>query len=261
MCEKAFDIKFLGTCACDFSSKLETEFKNSFDKDARRASAVLINGNYLVDAGVHIIDSLRIADINARDITDLFITHMHSDHFDIKNISIIANEKKEPLRLYIREDAMLDAIPNVTVIRMKPYQKYSAGTGLFVTSLKANHDPETAPSHFLFEKNGIKIFYGCDGAWLLNETYNYLKGAQLSLAVLDCTVGDYEGDWRMAEHNSIPMIRLMLPSLMSAKIINNETKIYLSHIAPSLHKSHKETELIAKEFGAFVSYDGLDMEV
>ena len=65
----------------------------------------------------------------------------------------------------------------------------------------------------------------------------------------------------MAEHNSIPMIRLMLPSLKNAKIINSETKICFSHIAPSLHKSHKDTELIAKELGAYVAYDGLDMEV
>ena len=187
----AFKIKFLGTCACDFSSKLNAEFKNSFDLDARRSSSMLINNTYLVDAGDHILDSLRIANKNAEDITDLFITHTHSDHFNCENIASIASEKSEPLHLYIREDAQIDDVANVDIIRMTPYKKYCVGNGLTVTALCANHDPETAPSHFLFERDGKSIFYGCDGAWLLCRTYNFLKGMELSLAVLDCTVGDY----------------------------------------------------------------------
>ncbi len=53
----------------------------------------------------------------------------------------------------------------------------------------------------------------------------------------------------------------MLPSLKTNKIINNNTKVYLSHIAPSLHKPDKETLEIAKAFGVNVAYDGLLMEV
>jgi hypothetical protein len=41
------------------------------------------------------------------------------------------------------------------------------------------------------------------------------------------------------------------------KIVTDETQIFLSHLAPSLHKPHAETVEIAKEFGAQVAYDGL----
>ena len=74
-------------------------------------------------------------------------------------------------------------------------------------------------------------------------------------------MGDYEGDYRIGEHNSIGMLRVMLPSLRTVNIIDGHTKVYFSHLAPSLHKSHTETEQIAKELGASVAYDGLEVEI
>ena len=110
-------------------------------------------------------------------------------------------------------------------------------------------------------KNGKKVFYGCDGAWLLNQTYYFLKDKKLDLAVLDCTTGDYEGDFRMGEHNSIPMLRVMLPSLRTFKVIDEHTEVYFSHLAPSLHAPHEETAKIADEMGAKVARDGLEFSV
>jgi phosphoribosyl 1,2-cyclic phosphate phosphodiesterase len=133
--------------------------------------------------------------------------------------------------------------------------------GLTLTGLSANHDPVTAPQHLLFEKNGKKLFYGCDGAWMMTETFNFLRNKELDVMILDATVGDYEGDYRMAEHNSIPMIRLMIPSLKTGEIVTENTKIYLSHIAPRLHKPHAETAEIVKKDGLFVAYDGLSIEI
>ena len=65
----------------------------------------------------------------------------------------------------------------------------------------------------------------------------------------------------MGEHNSIPMLRVMLPSLRTFGVIADNTKVYFSHLAPSLHASHSETEKIAVEMGAHVAYDGLEIQV
>ena len=250
-------LQFLGTCACDYSPKLENEFKNSFDFDARRSSAVFLDESFLIDCGDHTVESLDILKKPYDIISDIFITHIHGDHFCAVNIEKIAKSKKSPLNLWVREGAHIPDIPNVNKIEMKVFQKYELSNGAFLTSLPANHDARACPQHFIYEEDGKKMFYGCDGAWLLTETYNHLYGQDLDLMILDETVGDYEGDYRLAEHNSIPMIRLMLPSLKTNRTINDSTKIVLSHIAPSLHKPHAQTALIAAEFGALVAYDGL----
>ena len=254
-----FELQFLGTSACDFSPRLETDCKDCFDKDARRSSALLLGGHCLIDCGIHTLDSLRIIGKPYHEITDLFVTHLHRDHFDRDHVAALAANRQEPLRMWVREGADMEPIPNVTIVQMTPFQRYEVGSGLFLTGMPANHAAKTCPQHLLVEADGHKIFYGCDGGWLLNVTYEFLRDQRLSVAVFDCTVGDYVGDFRLAEHNSIPMLRLMLPSLMTIGAITPQTQIYFSHLAPSLHKSHDETVVIVQHMGANVAFDGLQV--
>jgi phosphoribosyl 1,2-cyclic phosphate phosphodiesterase len=249
-------ITFLGTCACDFSPRLSGDLKDRFDRDVRRSSSMLIDDRFLVDLGPHTLNALKIADVDVSRITDLFITHTHSDHYDPKSINELAKSVSRTLNVWASEDADLSALVGVSVKKMKKLTSYAPHTDLSVTPLSANHDKNAAPQHLYFCRNGKKAFYGCDGAWLLNDTYYFLRDKKLDLCVLDCTTGDYEGDFRMGEHNSIPMVRLLLPSLRTIGAIEEKTVIYLSHIAPSLHVPHERTVEIANAFGAKVAFDG-----
>ena len=251
---------FIGTCACNYSKyehRFSEDLKDNFDNDARRASSFLIENRILFDCGPHASDALHIVGVGPEDITDIVITHLHEDHFAPKNIERIASAKSEPLYLWVSEDAELPEIKNVNVKLMKKFETYNLSENIKITGLSANHDPKTAPQHLLLESNDKKLLYACDGAWMMTETFNYLRGSKLDAIVFDATVGDYEGDFRMAEHNSIPMIRLMIPSLKTKEIITDNTAIYLSHIAPRLHKSHDETEKIVKKDGFKVAFDGM----
>jgi phosphoribosyl 1,2-cyclic phosphate phosphodiesterase len=223
-------IQVLGTCACDYSDKLKNEFRDKFDNDARRSSAVLINDHVLIDCGEHILESLDILNIPYAQITDILITHTHDDHFNPQNIEKIAKNRHTPLNLWVRKDAKIPEIFGITLKRLSPYCKVELEKDAYITSLIANHDPSTFPQHFLLEIYGKKMFYGCDGAWLLTQTYNYLSNTNLDLMVFDATVGDYIGDYRLAEHNSIPMIRLMIPSLKVNGTINDKTKIIINKL-------------------------------
>ncbi len=256
-----FDLLFLGTCACDFSPRLKTDCADTFDRDARRASSVLLNGRYLIDCGMHILDSMRIAGVSPEVVTDVFVTHTHRDHFDAENLQVIANAKQTPLNVWASEEAVLPSLDNAVVRRMTKLHEYAVDGELQVVGLYANHDPDVFPQHFLFKKDGKTFLYATDGAWFMLKSYYYLKNTHLDLFVVDATVGDYEGDFRMAEHNSIPMIRLMLPSLKTMGIIDDHTETYLTHLAPSLHKSHAETVEIIKGDGLNVAYDGLQLSI
>lgn len=254
-------IKFLGTCAYDYSPRLEGDLKDKLDLDARRSSCMLIDGHILVDCGTHTLNSLDIVKIPYEQISDLVITHLHCDHFDAKNIAELAKNRHTPLNLWVREDAVLDKIQNVKINRMRLFEPSDLSNGACVTGMLANHDASAYPQHLLIEKDGKKIFYGCDGAWLLNQTYYHLNGKRLDLAVLDCTMGDYDGDYRIGEHNSMKMLRVMLPSLKAVNIIDDHSRVYFSHLAPSLHAPHEKAEEIARAMGAFVAYDGLEIDI
>ena len=113
------ELTFFGTCAADFDvALLANEYKDKFGKDARRASCALLGGKYLIDCGPHALDALRIANVNLSQITDIFMTHLHSDHFNPANVQKIADAKSEKLRLWVREDAKVPAFENVEIVRM-----------------------------------------------------------------------------------------------------------------------------------------------
>lgn len=254
------ELLFLGTCAHDYSPKLQTEFINCFDRDARRSSCALLCGHILIDCGDHALDSLRIAGIDTGTITDLVVTHLHGDHFNADHVRAIAAGRDEPLRLWCSADAVVPELP-CEIMRMEKGFTYSLCDSVSVTGLWANHDANVFPQHLYFEVEGRKFLYATDGAWILNPTYAFLKKKEIDTLVIDCTTGDYEGEWRIAEHNNIPMLRLMLPSLRTARIITENTAVYATHLAPSLHKPHAETDKILNAIGAHTAFDGLRIDI
>ena len=256
---------FLGTCAADFSSKLNNECANCFDKDARRASCALLDGRFLIDCGPHCLDSLRIAGIDMTTITDVFFTHLHDDHFNADNLQTIASARAVAgaalLRVWFREDADFPTLEHVELHRMKLYESYAVTDSLSITSVEANHTQSFFPQWLLFEENGKKMLYATDGAWFIEHTYHFLQNAALDTLIIDATCGDDIKDDRMAGHNSLPMIRLLLPALRYNRMITPQTNIVLTHLAPSLHRPHAETVQIAEKDGMVVAYDGLTIEI
>ena len=251
-------IQFLGTGAADFSPLLETEFKNKLDNNARRSSAILINETLLIDCGPHTLDSFAIQGLDFTKVTDLFVTHFHSDHHNCENIEKLAKQCKQPLRMWYHADAVPSPMENVEFHPVKPLQAFE--TDVFrAVALAANHT--AFPLHFDIEVDGVKLFYGCDGAWLLNDTFYAMMRREYKCMILDGTVGDYNGDYRLGEHNSIPMIRLMAESFRTQNVIASDGVICISHLARTLHKSHEETVEHLQKEGYTVAYDGMALHI
>lgn len=249
------EVLFLGTGAADrMNVAQDNDFEN---KDHRRCSCALLDGKIMLDCGPHALSSLEIANIDISEITDIFITHLHADHFNLDSINYIAKHVNN-LKVWVRSDAAISGRCDIEICRMEPYKTYKIGD-YCITGLCSNH--EAFAQHLSIEKDTDKLFYGLDGAWLLNETVTFMKNKNYNTIILDATVGDYAGDYRIGEHNSIPMIRLMTESMKTLNIINDDTKVVLSHIACCLHKSYSETCDIVKPDGYIVAYDGLKIMV
>lgn len=249
----SFDILFLGTGAAD---GINGSFPENFDnKNLRRCASALVSGSILIDCGPHILNSLKVAGVDKNGITDVMLTHLHSDHFDFNSFNALLEENPN-LRLWCREDAVFPKEPNCEIIRMKSFCEYKVGE-FSVTGVPANHSEY--PQHLSFLKDGEKLFYGLDGAWFLGETVEFMKEKEYDVFVFDATVGDYVGDYRMGEHNSIPMIRLMVESMKTLNIVNKDTKLVLTHLAMCLHKSFAETEGLVEKDGFIVAFDGMKL--
>ena len=266
---------FLGTCAADYSKKLYGELSDQFDRDARRSTAVLLDGHLLIDCGDWIREELRIANINCSQIKQILISHSHADHFRPEYLCESAHRAGHPIDVYANKDVLriLEArgriIPGGQWLVLHPLQAEPVPSvvqfdGWTLTSLRSNHQteiPGEQTMHFLLQKDGRSLFYGTDGAWIPCTTAKYLFGQELDVYLFDATCGDYEDDYRIFEHNTIPMIRMMVTVMRQQRVFAPDAKIILTHLAPSLHKSHAETVKIAAQDNLLVSYDGMELEI
>lgn len=251
-------IKFLGTGAADWVRGGE-EF--------RAFTSTLINGRLLIDGTPDAMD--HIADTGA--ITDIIYTHSHDDHFNIDFLKAIA-----PVRAHIHKSWAANVkAEGVEVIPFDTGETFKAADHS-ITALPANHstaDPNEQPVHFIVRDDSCTLFYATDGAWLLNAEWHALRKEQLDAAIFDATIGEGNpGDFRVFEHNSIEMVRIITRTLRNPMfgykdagkhippVLKDGAPVYLTHMARTLHPTKAVLERsLAGEFIA--AYDGMEVEI
>ena len=223
-------LHFLGTGAADWD--INTPKK---DLNYRRYSSLLIDGKLLIDPGPCIFEFASTYEYPQLfdNVTTVINTHNHRDHF--------CPETLTRLGLSLTKAADFETVET---------DDYS------ITAYPANHATAEAPQHFVIEskKDAKKIFYGCDGAWLLYSVWQELKKQHFDAMIFDCTIGDKTGDYRIFEHNSIPMVEIMCQTLAPCS-----KNFYVSHMARTLHTDHETLQMRLSPAGIIPAYDNMEV--
>lgn len=242
------DIRFLGTGAADWHGPdLNGEF--------RRLTSTLINGHILIDGTKTVLD--QIPDPGA--IADVIYTHSHEDHFDLEALKSLA-----PCRVYAHESWAKEIKGEGLAVHPLEIAKSVKVGELVIIPMPANHSTEReyeTPLHYLIEEGDKRILYATDGAWLLNQEHHIIGNKTLDAAVFDATIGEgHEGDYRIFEHNSIEMLRILASTLYATGRLRKGAPIYLTHMARTLHPSQEQLQKTI--LPPFVPcYDGLEVTV
>ena len=251
------EILFLGTGAADWDIQNKGEY-------FRRNSAALINGELLVDCGKHIFDFAE--SVNEKDlyknVTDIVITHNHWDHFCKESVIKLAQTQKIRVGCDKQIRNVIGEHPNIEFVVFTPFETKKIGR-YEVTPLLANHhivaDGDAYAFHYIINtSDGKTVFYGLDGAWFLRPSWEEMKKYKFNVMVFDCTVGD-KADWRLFEHNTIPMLRMMIEGIKQADMVAENGMLVASHMARTLHGSHEETKRILEEINMLTAYDGMKL--
>ena len=222
-------IIFLGTGAADWN------FQKHKDLDGfRRNSSLLIDDCLLIDPGADVPNALQAFGKNADGIKYIINTHTHSDHYNEETVRYLSQARFYPM----------------CVGDVKTIGRYT------VTALPANHSTCEGAVHFIISDGEKSLFYGLDGAWLLYDEVRAIKGCGIDLAVLDATVGDVPGDYRVFEHNNLNMVIEMKKTL--EKYVK---RFFVSHMARTLHTSHSELVERLKPHGIEAAFDGREIEL
>ncbi|MBR3928122.1 MAG: hypothetical protein IKJ65_03875 [Clostridia bacterium] len=234
---------FIGTGAADYP-------KHSDAPEKRRYTSTLVDGCLLIDGTDSIIDDIDLV----KNVPAMIFTHSHADHFDKPFRDMVA-----PKECYSEKSwaAECEAKP------LTPFVPFEAA-GFQILPLPANHSTprkDEQPLIYILEKAGERVLYATDGGWLLNGAYHAIKdGAPLDAAIFDGTVGDQlPNDWRVFEHNTLPMVRNMKKALVGAGLLKEKAPVIVTHLARTLHPDQKTLEENEKKLRdeLIIAYDGM----
>jgi phosphoribosyl 1,2-cyclic phosphodiesterase len=250
---------FLGTGAADW---VKPEPSGEF----RAFSSMLASGNLLFDCPAHVPETLAKYGVPFSSINYIFITHSHADHFDENAVKLIcaSGNLGTPAIVYASA-AVAETLRNAGVDArdIEPGKAFNAGE-YSVIPLAANHSTTGLKGeislHYLVNYNGCRWFYATDGAWILCASWNILREWQLDALIIDATIGEgHEGDCRVFEHNSLPMIRIMVETLKKNRVLKPSAPVILTHLARTLHPDQQALEKNT-EPPFVVAYDGMRYE-
>jgi len=265
--EKNVELLFLGTGAADWSRRYPPSTRQLARGEVRGMSSMLVNGQILIDCGPTVLAAMDRYGLNPADITDILMTHTHSDHFNKGTLLTIADARRDanraPLRVWAHPVA-LKQVPTSDRIETSPVVIGQTFTidGLGMTGLESNHHVDGSEEEcliYLIEGAATSVLYATDSAWLLTSTWRYLQKKKLDAIIWDATVGERKGDYRIFEHNDLTMIRHMNKTLARKKVLKPDAKIILTHMARTLHPSHEELEKKLLPEGLIPAYDGMSV--
>lgn len=258
-------LRFLGTGAAGSMKRSESEMIEG----QRRCSSLLIDGVFVVDLSPQSIDYADKLGVDTTAVTDVFLTHSHCDHYKKTMLLSLAKKTKKKLNFWCHKGA-IDALKlddeEKELINLCPVEvmdKWETG-GAKITALAANHIVEGSPEqplHYIFEKDRKSLFYGCDGGWFVARTWEYMRKIKLDAIILDATVGDDAGNFRIGTHNTFPMLKLINSALFDNKIMDESGVRIANHIAPSVYDMDEvQIKELFASIGMITAVDGLELE-
>lgn len=224
-------ILFLGTGAADWPLERQdgmTEF--------RRLSSALVDDILLIDPGPQVLGALSAYGKDPAAVRYIINTHRHGDHYCADTVSALQQSGAAFVEFAAGEEKQVG-----------PYT---------VSAYAGNHATCAGTVHFIIRDGERTLFYGLDGAWLLYDEVQAIKAFQPDLAVLDATIGDIDGDYRIFEHNNLQMVMEMQKTLQPFV-----KQFCISHMAMTLHTDHRTLAERMKIKQIITAFDGLEMEV
>lgn len=263
-------VLFLGTGAADWNPKdYLSNCENLNSGMFRGQSSVLVNHSILIDCGPTVPEALDMFEINVDHITDILITHSHSDHFNIESLKKIQSGRtlQAKINLWVHEgvSSFFKTLNEDTGCEVKTITcfKNFIINDLEIIPVEANHLRAGTGEqclHYILKSGDKTLFYALDGGWLTTKTWDILKKMKINSIIWDTTWGsdDY---YCLFSHNSIPMIRIMRRQLFKENVLNVDSKIILSHLSRNFHPKHETLRRNAASEQLMVAFDGMKLTI
>ena len=276
-------IQFLGTGAAEGVPAMFCNCENCIrirglgEKEFRTRSQVIIDDCLSIDfppeAYAH---SLKYG-VQLSELKYLLVTHSHMDHFYAHDFILrgykYAQLAEDKLEIYgnnevgkvfsecTARELKPEVAPHLEVTVVEPYQTFRVGDYSIIT-IPANHSKTESALLYYVEKGNKGYLHLYDTGRIADEAFDFLakNGVKADVVCFDCTFAEHTGG-DFARHMGIEDNMLMKRKLLKHGIIDDKTKIYISHFSHNCNPTREHLKAIEEEYGVTALYDGFAVEI
>ncbi len=244
-------LQFIGTGAADF------DWSRYGEKGILGSCATLIDDHILLDCGTTAAKALERFNIDPEKITDVVITHNHSDHFDPEVLKMLADGRK--LRLYASEEVCGKVCDFCETFPVHHGKIFMVGDYRF-TALPADHpveDPAEETFLYVIEHDCKTLLYALDTANITGAALNLIGDRFFDGIVWDATCANDANLWMDFYHSNPVAFRKIRKSFTVLGKMKSSCKVIFSHRARQFWPSDPvKVAAIAEKEDALIPADG-----
>ena len=249
-------------------------------KNIRKRASVLINDEMLIDLTPDVQTAMNMYDKDMSDVKYLLQTHTHLDHFDLnlfitldykygvkkdKNLNLVCSKLclddiQSKLSMYEKmnlfDDVYLNKIKlNINVLnhgKSLNFEKYQ------IKAIHCLHHEEIGSQIYLIKSEGKTLLYATDTPQITEQAMNELVGEKIDCVFLDESFG--KNDYTFA-HLNIKGFCDYIDTLKRNNLLKENALVYATHLTHDGNPLHDELQKIFDEYGYYVSYDGMEIDL
>ena len=254
----------------------------------RRRSSFMLDGQNLLDFNADSIQACVEYNISLAKLRNIFLTHMHEDHFDYWNLAFpnMSATPVPPINIYLSEracDGFLDVLrramqlphPHITgqleeMARACSFIPLKSGQTLhvddmWVTPLHGRHEGFFAGElsfNYIIEKNGKTLYYATDTGRFFPQTMQALADRRLDILIVEGSFGKTILS-PTAGHMDCVSLCETLDALYAQNTLDAHSRVYVTHIGHKGVFSHYDYhEYLDEKYAGriMMAYDGLEIK-
>jgi phosphoribosyl 1,2-cyclic phosphate phosphodiesterase len=239
-------------------------------KDLRSRAAYDLGDDVRIDFGPDSYLHARAAGRGFSRLRHLLVTHSHEDHWyplelAYRDPGFCIVPEGPPLVVYGNERVVASARTilgdgtklNVEFRTIAPFETFTLGDDIRVTTLRASHAPDEDALNLIIEERGRSVLIGHDTGWWDDETWDFIAGRHVHVALVDCTYGRYDTD---RHHLGAPAVIRFVGRLQELGCLDPSSRPIATHISHNGHALHSDLKALLGPHGIEVAWDGMVIE-
>ena len=243
-------------------------------KEVRRRTSVIIDDDFMIDFSPDLFDCSINFGIDFRKVKNVFITHTHEDHFNTETLVArtwfnIKDCEMPVLKVYgnscvvkcVKEKSISRRSKNTIDLQTVEVEKTLKVNDYKIVAFETEHVSSEQSLLYLVQKEGKTYFHCTDSGELPESIFEYLKKNKIYIDVVafDCTYAFLEGNYY--GHMNFSQALKMRDKLKSLNILDEKSRVLLTHISHTGKATHEELSQRAERYGMEVAYDGMQIEI